>query len=265
MLRRRILLLILTLTLAVTGVVLKDKIVFYYATYLKEKKRHRLTNTEREQRRIDRIINDHSGNVFGIDISHYQRREDIDWKTLNIANGAIDIRFVVLRATMGNRAADKHFDEFWEKAATNDLIRGAYHFYRPDEDPVMQANSYLLRVRLSAGDLRPVLDVEKLPRKKTRKQFIEDLKVWLRIVEDAYGAKPILYTYYHFYKDFLREDFADYPLWLANYNDVPAPSPADEWLMWQFTENGIVDGIGTKVDLNVINGGDRVLNRLRME
>jgi lysozyme len=59
-------------------------------------------------------------------------------------------------------------------------------------------------------------------------------------MEDTYGEKPIIYTYYHYYKDYLKGEFDDYPLWLANYNDVPTPSPDDEWQFWQFSENGIV-------------------------
>lgn len=75
------------------------------------------------------------------------------------------------------------------------------------------------------------------------------------MVEDHYGTKPIIYTYYHYYKDYLRQDFQDYPIWLANYNDVATPSEEDAWSFWQFSENGIVHGINTKVDLNVYNGG----------
>ena len=41
---------------------------------------------------------------------------------------------------------------------------------------------------------------------------------------------------------------------MANYNDVPQPTDTDPWKIWQFTENGISDGIETKIDLNVYNG-----------
>jgi lysozyme len=118
----------------------------------------------------------------------------------------------------------------------------------------MQANNYLESVKLETGDLRPVLDIERVPRRKSHEKFIEDLKVWLKIVEEKYGKKPIIYTYYHYYKDYLKGEINDYPLWLANYNDVMMPSPEDDWKMWQFTENGIVKGINTKVDLNIYNG-----------
>jgi GH25 family lysozyme M1 (1,4-beta-N-acetylmuramidase) len=38
------------------------------------------------------------------------------------------IGICVMRATMGNRKKDKHFDDFWELAKENNLTRGAYHF-----------------------------------------------------------------------------------------------------------------------------------------
>lgn len=252
--RRGFLLLILVITLLGTGFYLKEKVSFYYALYFNRFEHAKLSNTEKEENRINRIIGDNTDKIFGMDISHYQRKEDISWDSLSIGNRAIPLKFVVMRATMGNRSADRHFDEFWTGAKKHGLIRGAYHFYRADEDPVVQANNFLSRVKLESGDLPPVLDIEKIPRRKSKKKLIEDLKIWCRIVEEAYGVKPIIYTYYYYHKDFLKGEFDGYPLWLANYNDVPQPSPDSEWTMWQFSENGIVYGINTKVDLNVFNG-----------
>ncbi|UOE41746.1 glycoside hydrolase family 25 protein [Chryseobacterium suipulveris] len=263
--RRWILLLVLALALLGTGFYLKEKIAFYYAMYFNQFEHKKLSNSEFEERRINRILGDYADKTFGIDISHYQRKEDIEWDSLSIGNRTIPIKFVILRGTMGNKSADRHFDEFWKIAKKHELIRGAYHFYRADEDPVMQANNFLSNVKLESGDLPPVLDIEKIPKRKTNKKLIEDLKIWCRIVEETYGKKPIIYTYYHYYKDFLRGEFDDYPLWLANYNDVPQPSPTDDWKIWQFTENGIVYGINTKVDVNVFNGNRWSLKRMTLD
>lgn len=263
--RRWILLLVLALALLGTGFYLKEKIAFYYAMYFNRFEHKKLSNSEFEERRINRILGDYADKTFGIDISHYQRKEDIEWDSLSIGNRTIPIKFVILRGTMGNKSADRHFDEFWKIAKKHELIRGAYHFYRADEDPVMQANNFLSNVKLESGDLPPVLDIEKIPKRKTNKKLIEDLKIWCRIVEETYGKKPIIYTYYHYYKDFLRGEFDDYPLWLANYNDVPQPSPTDDWKIWQFTENGIVYGINTKVDVNVFNGNRWSLKRMTLD
>lgn len=264
-LRREILLLILAVALVGTAFYLKDKVAFYYALYFDKFEHKKLKNTEKETERINKITASYIDKTFGIDMSHYQRKEDIKWDSLSFGNRTIPIEFVVLRATMGNRSADKNFDDFWKLAKQHGKIRGAYHFYRADEDPVLQANNFLANVKLEEGDLPPILDIEKIPLRKSHEKLLEDLKIWCRIVEDAYGEKPIIYTYYHYYKDFLKGEFDGYPLWLANYNDVPQPAPDTDWDFWQFTENGIVYGINSKVDVNIYNGGLWSLKSLTLD
>ncbi|WP_336965413.1 glycoside hydrolase family 25 protein [Chryseobacterium contaminans] len=263
--RRRVILAILIVALIGTGFYLKQSVSYYYALYFNKFTHKKLHNSEKENSRIQRILANNLDKTYGFDVSHYQNKEDIKWDSLSIGNKTIPLEFVVMRATMGNKSADKHFDEFWEMAKKHDLIRGAYHFYRADEDPVIQANNFLANVKLESGDLPPILDIEKIPKRKTNKKLVEDLKVWCKIVEETYGEKPIIYTYYHYYKDFLKGEFEGYPLWLANYNDVPTPSPDDQWDFWQFTENGIVHGINTKVDLDIYNGNSWSLKRLTLD
>lgn len=263
--RRKVILCILILALIVTGFYLKQSVSYYYALYFNKFNHKKLHNTGLETARIQKILTANLDKTYGFDVSHYQNKEDIKWDSLSIGNKTIPLEFVVMRATMGNRNADKHFDEFWVKAQKHNLIRGAYHFYRADEDPVIQANNFLANVNLESGDLPPILDIEKIPKRKTNKKLVEDLKVWCKIVEETYGEKPIIYTYYHYYKDFLKGEFDDYPLWLANYNDVPSPTPDDQWDFWQFTENGIVHGINTKVDLDIYNGSSWSLKRLTLD
>ncbi|REC51604.1 glycoside hydrolase family 25 protein [Chryseobacterium piscium] len=264
-LRRKIVLAILVIALIGTGLYLKQSISYYYALYFNKFTHKKLKNNESETLRIEKIVSNNLDKTYGFDISHYQNKEDIKWDSLSIGNKTIPLEFVVMRATMGNRNADKNFDEFWASAKEHNLIRGAYHFYRADEDPVIQANNFLDNVKLESGDMPPVLDIEKIPKTKSNKKLIEDLKVWCKIVEETYGVKPIIYTYYHYYKDFLRGEFDGYPIWLANYNDIPEPSPEDQWQFWQFTENGIVHGINSKIDLNIYNGGVWSLKSLTLD
>lgn len=265
LLRRKVVLALLLLALTGTGLYLKQSVSYYYAMYFNTFVHRKLHNTENETLRIRKIVSDNLDKTYGFDISHYQNKEDIRWDSLSIGNKSIPLEFVIMRATMGNRSADRHFNDFWALAKKHELIRGAYHFYRADEDPVIQANNFLENVKLESGDLPPILDIEKIPKRKTNEKLIEDLKIWCRIIEETYGEKPIIYTYYHYYKDFLKGEFDGYPLWLANYNDVPAPSPDSRWDFWQFTENGIVHGINTKVDLNLYNGSAWSLHRLTLD
>ncbi|WP_039965779.1 glycoside hydrolase family 25 protein [Bergeyella zoohelcum] len=265
LLKRYVLLLVFGLALLVTGLYMKQKISYFYALYFNKFQHKILKNSPAEEKRIEKIVTQYADNAFGIDISHYQEIKDIQWDSLSIGHRTIPLSFVVMRASMGNKSKDKNFKHFWKQAGKHHLIRGAYHFYRPDQDPVLQANNFLESVQLEKGDLAPVLDIEKSPIKITQEKLIENLKIWLKIVEEKYGKKPIIYTYYHYHKDYLEGNFDEYPLWLANYNDVPEPSPNSDWKIWQFTEKGIVYGINTKVDLNVVNGGKSVLKKLMVE
>lgn len=243
----------------------KNQLVFYYKMYFDKEAKHHLSNSTFEAQRITKIIKNNSDKTFGLDISHYQEQRHINWEQLTLMNGAIQLEFIVLRATMGNYNRDKKFKTYWRKAKKQELIRGAYHFYRPDEDPVQQAQSYISVVTLKSGDMKPILDVEKLPRTKSETEFRQDIQTWLDLVEAHYGEKPILYSYYHFYKDYLRGYFDEYPLWLANYNDVPQPSDIDDWVIWQFTEKGISDGVDTKIDLNIYNGSKWEMQNLLLD
>ncbi len=229
----------------------------YYPAYyqrLINKISSKKVNTVYEEQRIAQIIDLHKDKVFGIDLSHYQEKDDIIWDSLHLKQNNIRFEFAIFRATMGNDTTDKNFPFFWKKAKKHKLIRGAYHYYRPDEDPVLQANSYLKTVKLEKGDFLPVLDIEKLPKKKEIEHFLNDIQIWLDIVEKKYGKKPIIYTYISFYDDYLHLKFKKYPLWIANYNNVPSPTPLHTWKMWQFTENGIMPGSKVKIDLNIYNG-----------
>lgn len=247
------------------GLYFRNSIFYYYSIYLNHKKHKVLTNNIYEKQRINRIIKAHSDKIFGFDISHYQNKEDIQWDSLFIEQGNIPLNFVVLRATMGSNGKDKHFNHFWKQAKKHNLVRGAYHFYRPDEDPKIQAYNFLNKIHLEKGDLIPILDIEKSSKKISQKELNTNLKIWLKIIEEKYGKKPIIYTFYHYYKDYLKQDFNEYPLWLANYNNLLEPSPSDSWQIWQFTENGIVHGINTKIDLNVFNSEEFSLRKLMIE
>lgn len=236
---------------------------FYYAMYLMDQRAGVLTNTTFETNRIRRIIRENNDATFGIDISHYQ--DFMVFDSLSLNNGTIDIEFVVLRATMGDDGTDKKFKTYWQRLDNRDFLRGAYHYYRPWEDPERQAKLFLKNIDLKPGDLRPVLDIEKIGKNQSKENLIADLQIWLDLVEEEYETKPIIYTYYHFYRDNLQGKFDDYPLWIANYNDVDDPIPGEDWQFWQFSENGILPGVPHKVDLNIFNGARWQLEKYTLD
>lgn len=116
-----------------------------------------------------------------------------------------------------------------------------------------QANNFVQNVNLKSGDLPPILDIEVDPKVISHEQLFKNIKIWMALVENHYKMKPILYSGQKFHEKHLIHYFGDYPLWIANYNFfVEKIKP--EWMMWQFTEKGYVNGIKTPVDVNMFQG-----------
>lgn len=191
-------------------------------------------------------------NIHGVDISHYQG--NIDWEKL-VQNKLVDfpLHFIFLKATEGGDHGDDTFAENFRKAREHGFVRGAYHFFIPQTDPIKQADFFIRTVKLKEGDLPPVLDVE-MRGKKSPEELQAAVKVWLRRIESHYGVKPILYTSYKFKKRYLNDSaFNSYPYWIAHYY-VDSVRYQGSWHFWQHTDVGTVPGIEKEVDLNVFNG-----------
>ena len=99
--------------------------------------------------------------VLGLDVSHYQGT--VDWASV-LRQG---YRFAFIKATEGTTWTDPEFSANWAGAKGAGLLRGAYHYYEPGDDPGQQADFFLNTVwphggqpLLAPGDLPPVLDIE---------------------------------------------------------------------------------------------------------
>lgn len=208
---------------------------------------------------IEKVLDTHIEKSFGIDVSEYQ--DKIDWDNLKELEGGFPIEFIFVRATVGNDRRDYKFKKYWKKAKESKLICGAYHYYRPNENSIEQANNFIKTVKLNKGDFPPVLDIEKLPREQSIARLKVGLQRWLDVVEKHYGVKPIIYSGESYYNDFLKEDFSDYPFWIANYTAFYEEIDSD-WSLWQISENGNVNGIKGCVDVNIYNGTSIDLKKL---
>lgn len=199
--------------------------------------------------------------VHGIDISHYQG--DINWKMLEqTRQGRFPVQFIFMKATEGGDYADDKFVANFDSAKVHGFIRGAYHFYNPKTDANKQADFFIRSVKLEPGDLPPVLDIEK--KSRDVKKLQDDLKIWLRKVENHYGVKPIIYASYKFKTRYLNDSvFNSYPYWIAHYY-VDSVRYQGEWKFWQHTDVGTLPGVEEKVDLNIFNGGKSGLDALRI-
>lgn len=196
--------------------------------------------------------------VRGIDVSHHQKR--IEWDTLQAKE---PVGFAFVKATEGSDFSDSLYCYNWEALQRLQIKRGAYHFFRGYGCGVEQATHFLRTVEMQAGDLPPVLDIETLDG-VIPGAVVEEAKIWLQTVENALGIQPIIYTNQHFYERFLAHaGLEQYPLWIARYSDErPLLSNGRKWAFWQHTNEGCLEGICQKVDMNIFLGTAEMLQEM---
>ena len=227
--------------------------ILYYLGFKTNKNVNVLSKEERKiaDIRIYEVLSKQPDKVVGFDVSQYQG--NIQWNEIRKIEDTFQLQFVFVRATAGKNKVDSQFKENWKQAKKHQFIRGAYHYYRPNENSIQQAENFIQTVKLEPGDFPPVLDIEQLPKKQSLDSLKVGLKRWLTKVEKHYKVKPIIYSGESYYNDFLKKEFSDYPFWIANYN-FWRNQPESHWLLWQFTEKAQVSGIKGTVDVNIFNG-----------
>lgn len=190
--------------------------------------------------------------IRGIDVSSYQ--EYIFWpsvKQMKVQDATL--QFVFIKATEGLKDTDKQFKHNWQASKQAGMVRGAYHYFLATKSGKLQAQNFINAVKLEPGDLPPVLDIEDLYGVNPaimRREVI----AWLQTVEAAYKVKPIIYSFSDFYLNDLGNDFLAYPLWVAHFINTDKPRVKRDWLFWQHSDAGKVNGITTKVDFDVFGG-----------
>jgi len=196
----------------------------------------------------------------GIDVSHFQ--SEIDWRKVQ----RVGVSFVFVKASEGLTVRDPMFHMNWEAAGEQGIVRGAYHFFRPQLDPVKQADFFLELLEDDPGELPPALDLEVIGNVPAD-DVIAAANRWMKIVGKELRCKPVLYTGSAFFRNTLKNStaFASNPLWIAHYTVGPkplVPSAWPQWTFWQFSQQGKVFGIDGLVDLNAFNGTMADLDKL---
>lgn len=196
----------------------------------------------------------------GVDVSHHQGA--IDWARVRTT----DTRFAFIRVADGT-FLDRRFQENWDGAASAGITRGAYQFFEPGQDPIVQADLFLRTMGpLEDGDLSPVLDVEPPPNGSDASLSAATLagrvRQWIDRVRTATGRTPIIYTTDAYWTSKLGgADPQGSALWVANFG-ATCPRTPNAWTRWsffQYTETGRVAGITGAVDRDFFNGDEEAL------
>lgn len=206
--------------------------------------------------------------VIGPDVSFYQDNNEtplgIDFDKM-----AGQTSFVIIRAGQ-NTWMDTDFRINWQNAKEAGLARGSYWFYDSRADPKRQAEMWIRSLGSDLGELPLCADFEEnyhgvYAGWDNFYIFLERLKAL------ASGKEIVIYTGFYYWFDNVvnqttskqLEYFHQYPLWIARYGVdiplVPKPWSHDEWLFWQYTENGPGELFGVeshRIDLNFFNGDE---------
>ncbi len=188
--------------------------------------------------------------VYGVDVSYYQGT--INWTKVAAAKD-----FAIARVSDGSYL-DTKFDQNWAGMKAAGIIRGAYQFFEPGQDPTTQANIMISKmVGFGPGDLPPMLDME-VTGGQSPATITAKIHTWANKIKAATGRTPLIYTGKYFWEPNVQSsDFAAYPLVIAAYvkpNCPNTPSPWNKWAMWQYSSSGSVPGIAGNVDMDEFNG-----------
>jgi len=191
--------------------------------------------------------------VKGMDVAVY---DDVtDWA----AAKASGIEFAFIRVSDGLTYPDSRFAAYWPAAKSAGMLRGAYQFFEPAQDPIAQADMLLNAAGPpQPGDLPPVLDLERSGG-LTQAQVVASVQQWVDHVTAAIGRPPIVYAGLYSWPTLTGgADFTTSPLWIAQYTSAACPNipdPWTQWLFWQYTATGTSPGVAsTALDLDVFDG-----------
>jgi GH25 family lysozyme M1 (1,4-beta-N-acetylmuramidase) len=192
----------------------------------------------------------------GLDISHHQKPESLDWFVL-----AREHAFVFVRATYGTRL-DQLFRTHTKNAMNAGMRVGGYHFFRQTQDPVRQTEEFLKELAVAGCDaswLPPVIDIEEnkeFDGPMDPKKYIDGCKTMLDAVLSTYG-KCVLYVTQADWRRLGNPKWLEDPnvlLWVAHWNVAAPATPLNmPWHFWQHVVSKIPGSSG-KIDQNYFNG-----------
>lgn len=190
-----------------------------------------------------------------INLSHHQG--EIDWSKL----ASSDISFAYIKASEGGDFVDPHFKKNWQAAKEAVLIIGAYHFFRVCRPGAIQADNFLATVPSDPGQLPPVIDVEHegpCNSADIPADIEQQIITMAQRVEVKAGCKPVIYASVIYEANLISAMGRDQSYWVPSLYWPPSFQNRN-WIFWQYTSTGKLNGIKADVDLNVFRGTRRGL------
>lgn len=163
--------------------------------------------------------------IYGADVSNWQG--SYTWPS--------GLHFGFAKATEGTTFTDGQFAHNWAQMKSKGLVRGAYHFAHPANDPVVEAEHFLTVVRargLEPNDLL-ALDLEANDG-RAASAVAAWARTWCIHVQQRTGIRPLVYTFISFARGGYCAGLGGYPLWIAAPSNAAGkpPMPLGPWKTW---------------------------------
>lgn len=191
----------------------------------------------------------------GVDVSSHQ--QEIDWE-LVAANG---VEFAMIRVgyrgyTEGEIQPDEYFVQNIEGARAAGLDVGVYFFSQAldEQEAIDEANYVLEQIKAYPLSYPVIFDWEDIEADARTDgmdsvQLTKNAIAFCDTIKQAGYRAGVYFNQRFGYEEFDLESLQDYVFWLAEYNDTPSFS--FHFQIWQYCNDGRVDGIKTDVDLNL--------------
>ena len=194
---------------------------------------------------------------LGIDVSYHQG--EIDWKKVKAAG--YDFAFIRIGyrgyAEAGTVNADIRFDEYIQQAQNAGLDVGVYFFSQAVNEEEAREEAQFVLDHLSGYNLQlpvvfdpeSILDDDARTDHVSGEQFTKNTEAFCSAIEAA-GYDAMIYSnmLWEAYELDL-EKLSAYPVWYADYELKPQTPYHFE--VWQYTNQGSVDGINGRTDINI--------------
>jgi len=192
----------------------------------------------------------------GLDLSHWRANAPLaDAK----ANG---IRFIITKATQGDYFIDELYEPYRKESQRLSLPFTGYHYWDAAIKPLDQGEYY----DDHTGDdhsMLDVIDVEKYGNQGVLSQdaAAQSIHDTAEEIQQRKGREVMVYTNRDSWTVLTGNSpiIATFPLWVAHWTGASQPTlpiGANEWVLWQYTNQYKIPGYQTNYDGNRYNGNE---------
>jgi len=191
----------------------------------------------------------------GIDVSDHQGA--IDWEA--VAADGIDFAMVRLGyrgSTEGNIYMDEEYEANLEGARSAGLLVGVYFFSQATNEAEAREEADFVIGNLDGASLDYPVAYDHEPmtgggraNSLSGSQLTKNAQAFCQRIQEA-GYTPLVYGNNADISKLDLGALGAYEVWFAEYG-TSVPTGQFDFTMWQYTNNGSVDGIGTGVDMNI--------------